>query len=83
MHFTTGGSFLLRFYFVADTDTTLIINDPSGNWVCSDDVFGTLNPGIDFGTPEGGIYDIWIGTIAAESPIEGTLHVTELQDNHP
>jgi hypothetical protein len=82
VHYTAGSSSLLRFYFIADGDTTLIINDPSESWFCSDDVFGTLNPGIDYSQPAGGVYDIWVGSVSGEF-IQGTLHVTELDSNHP
>jgi hypothetical protein len=84
VHYTAGGSALLRFYFVADTnaDPTLIINDASGNWFCSDDTFDTLNPGIDYSEPVSGEYDVWVGSISGEF-FPGTLYVTELDSNHP
>jgi hypothetical protein len=80
--YTAGSAEVLRFYFIADSDTSLIINDPSGNWFCSDDTFGTLNPGIDYAAPEGGTYDVWVGSISGDF-VSGTLFVTELTSNHP
>jgi hypothetical protein len=80
--YTAGSASVLRFYFIADRDTSLIINDPSGNWFCSDDTFDTLNPGIDYAQPEGGTYDVWVGSISGDL-ISGTLFVTELTSNHP
>src|SRR5688572_3449644 len=80
----TSGSSMLRFYFVAEGDTTMVINDPNGDWYCSDDTFGTTQPSIDFVSPSSGTYDIWIGSYSSEERISGSLHVTELlDDNHP
>ena len=83
----TAASSSLRFYFVADTvgdDTTLIISDPTGNWVCGDDSYGTRNPTVDFtGTAPDGVYDIWIGSYSAGAGVTGTFYVTELDANHP
>lgn len=77
-----GSSTLLRFYFISDADTTLIINDANGVWHCADDTFGTLNPTLDFASPPAGAYDIWVGTIRGDI-VQGTLQVTELASNHP
>lgn len=45
-------------------DTTLVVNDPEGNWHCNDDAsfLGNSNPGIAFSEPLSGVYDIWVGT---------------------
>jgi hypothetical protein len=77
-----GSSSLLRFYFISDADTTLVINDANGIWHCADDTFDTLNPTLDFAGPVAGEYDVWVGTISGEIS-QGTLNVTELPDNHP
>jgi hypothetical protein len=83
----TASTSSLRFYFVADTvgdDTTLIISDPSGNWVCGDDSYSTRNPTVDFtGTAPSGVYDVWIGSYTAGEGVHGTFYVTELDSNHP
>jgi hypothetical protein len=83
----TAASSSLRFYFVADNagdDTTLIINDPSGNWYCGDDSYGTADPTVDFtGAAPSGTYDIWIGSYDAGTYHDGTLNITELDSNHP
>lgn len=80
--YASGTATLLRFYFDADEDTTLIINDPAGEWVCNDDAYG-FDPSIDFDSPAGGTYDIWVGSFAQGTIHAGTLSVTELSDNHP
>jgi hypothetical protein len=85
-HYTVNGHSLLRIYFIADTpgdDATLIVNDASGDWHCSDDAYGTSNPSIDFNSPEQGWYDIWIGSYSARDYIAGTLYITELDSKHP
>jgi S1-C subfamily serine protease len=60
----TSGTYALGIYVVGDIDTTLVINDPSGNWVCNDDFGGRggVNPGVVFRNPAGGTYDIWVGS---------------------
>jgi hypothetical protein len=64
-------------------DTTLVINDPNGRWICNDD-FGEstgTNPGISFSTPDDGKYDIWVGVYSSDDfPGSGggvVLFVTE------
>jgi hypothetical protein len=86
VHYTAGLLSMLRFYFVADAgagDPTLIINDTTSNWLCSDDSFGGSNPSIEFSSPESGWYDIWIGSYQSGEFIPGTLFITELDSNHP
>jgi hypothetical protein len=78
---------LLRFYFIGSADATLIVNDPSGSWVCDDDSYGWVNPTVDFTNPgsltEPVQYDIWVGTYFPAASVTGTLYITELDSNHP
>jgi hypothetical protein len=84
VNFGGTGSNLLRIYFVgANGDSTMIVNDPYGNYYCVDDSFGTVNPTIDFNHPAGGSYDVWIGSNATNTTIMGTLYLTEASGNHP
>ena len=83
VNYTAGAFPLLRFYFVGSSDTTMIINSPSGSYTCVDDSFNTLNPTIDFNSPSPGRYDIWIGSFATGGGGGGTLFVTENSGNHP
>jgi hypothetical protein len=78
-----GFSSFLRFYFEGNGDTTLIVNDPTGNWLCGDDSYGTLNPTIDINDPDSGRYDIWVGSYTSGATVSGTLSITELDGNHP
>ncbi len=79
-----GSGSLLRFYFVGSNgDATMVVNDPYGNFYCVDDLFGTVNPTIDFNNPAGGAYDIWIGSYATNTSVSGTIYITENSGNHP
>jgi hypothetical protein len=81
-----AGDTLLRFYFIPDdpgADTVLVVNDPSNNWYCADDSYGTVHPTVDFDPSQRGFYDIWAAIYADGSPVSGTLYITELDGNHP
>ena len=56
-----SGRYVLSFYAVSNSDTLLLVNDPSGRWYCNDD-FSGLNPGMMFNNPMSGQWDIWAGT---------------------
>jgi len=81
--YTSGAFSTLRFYFIGNGDTTMIINTPTASYTCIDDSFGTLNPTIDFNSPSSGRYDIWIGSYNSGVYVTGTLSVTEVTSNHP
>jgi hypothetical protein len=83
VNYTAGAFPTLRFYFIGINDSTMVINTPSGSYVCVDDSFGTLNPTIDFNSPSSGRYDVWIGSYADGIFVSGTLYVTENTGNHP
>ena len=83
VNYTSGAFPTLRFYFIGSGDTTMVINAPNGNFYCIDDSFGTLNPTIDFNSPSGGRYDVWIGSYASGAFVSGSLYVTENTGNHP
>ena len=73
----TGGSFSeINFSAQSNADTTLIVNDPNGDWYCDDDSGGDLNPLVQL-TPVSGQYDIWVGTFGS-STAQATLAVSEL-----
>ncbi|MGX6648145.1 hypothetical protein ACWCOP_09405 [Maricaulaceae bacterium MS644] len=73
----TGGSFSeINFSARSNADTTLIVNDPNGQWFCDDDSGEGLNPLVEL-TPISGQYDIWVGTFGS-STAQATLAVSEL-----
>ena len=68
----------LSIYVHADDDTTLLVNDASGRWHCSDDFEGS-NPAIILDNPGSGHYNIWIGTYEpSEAGVDATVYVSEL-----
>jgi len=77
----TGGTNDLRLAFEVDqpgNDTVLIINTPSGDWVCNDDAHNdTLNPMVWLrGQPEGQ-FDIWVATYRSGNLVQGKLSISE------
>ena len=74
----TSGQFPLIVSALSESDTTLIISDPDGNWICDDDSGGGLNPEIMFDDPMSGQYDIWVGTYSAGTPADATLSISEI-----
>jgi len=74
----TAGSYELNIYAKSSTDVTLVVNQPDGTWICSDDANGT-NPHIELNNPQSGNYNIWIGTYRATSDLpESVLYISEL-----
>lgn len=80
VNWTAGsGALPLVFSVASDSDTTLVINDAQGNWVCDDDGGNNgLNPAITFTNPPSGQYDIWVGTYGQDGLQASVLHVSEL-----
>ena len=71
----------LGFFVTSDVDTTLVINDPSGDWHCNDDfdTAGGTNAGLNFSRPEAGVYDIWVGSYSEDDTFtSANLYITEL-----
>ena len=76
---TTG----LRMFFLAsdgahDGDTTLLIKQPDGTWLCNDDAAdGAGDPLVVLANPAQGRYQVWVGSYRQGREINGTLYVTE------
>ena len=63
----------------SEADTTLVINDAGGAWLCDDDSGnGGLNPAITIADAPSGQYDIWVGTFAGGGLQPSVLNVSEL-----
>lgn len=76
--YTQGsGQFPLYISAVSQADTTIVINDPQGNWHCNDDLEG-LNPGVVFQRPSFGLYNIWIGTLERGPTQPATVRISEV-----
>lgn len=50
-----------------DCDTTLLVNDSTGQWQFNDDANGTLQPSLRLANAPSGQYDIWVGTFGSQS----------------
>lgn len=81
----TSATAFLRVYVTSDQgeDTTLLINDGAGGWHCNDDSFGGRNPSVEIPNAPPGQYDIWVGSYQQGVQAHGTLHITEIESNHP
>lgn len=80
VNFTAGGAGLpLIFSASSEADTTLVINDAGGNWVCDDDGGNEgLNPAVTFTSPASGQYDVWVGSYAEGDYPSAVLNVSEV-----
>ncbi len=75
----TAGAFPLYISANSDSDTVLVVNDPSGNWICNDDGAEGLNAGIEFSRPASGLYNIWVGRFGTQGEfIPAQLNISEL-----
>jgi hypothetical protein len=74
----SSGSLPLYIYATSESDTTLVVRAPDGLWYCDDDSNGGLNPQVTFLKPQGGQYDIWVGTYASADYRPATLYVSEV-----
>ncbi len=73
----TAGSSSLYIYARSGSDVTLLVNDPAGNWHCSDDWDGT-DPMVQFDNPRSGNYNVWVGTYSSGTTQPATLHFSEI-----
>jgi len=64
----------------SQSDTTLIVNSPDGEWHCNDDFEGNFDPVLAFEEPQSGLYNIWVGTYGATTTLpEATLRISEVE----
>lgn len=80
VNWTAGsGQLPLIFSVASDADTTLVINDAGGAWICDDDGGNEgMNPSISIQNAPTGQYDVWVGTYAQGELQDSTLHVSEV-----
>jgi hypothetical protein len=74
----TEGDYLLRFMFAGEGDTSLVVSAPDGSWHCDDDGGGLYQPLVEFGSPMGGQYDIWVAVVNEGEVLSGTLYISEM-----
>lgn len=75
-----GSADNLRIFFIPEGgngDTTLIVNDPNGDWHSNDDAGEGLHPMVGFSNAQSGRYDIWVGSYSRGERVPGTLYITE------
>jgi hypothetical protein len=71
----------LRVFFYSDSDSTLVIQQPDGSFVCADDAAdNVLDPEITFTAPMTGAYKLWIGSFDENQLIPGLLVITARPD---
>jgi hypothetical protein len=77
LDFTNSGGPLV-FSVESDVDTSLVINNATGDWVCDDDSGNDFNARVEIPNATSGIYDIWVGVYSeAENFAEATLNITQ------
>lgn len=72
-----GATFPLTIYADSTEDLVLVINLPSGRWICNDDFSGT-NPAVRIDNPQSGNYNIFVGTFEPGRQANATVGITEL-----
>jgi len=77
LYYTVSGGRDLYIYVDGDEDTTLLVNQPDGSWICDDDGYGNSNPILAIPKAPGGLYDIWVGTYG-DDLTDATLYITEV-----
>ena len=77
LYYTTSGGSGLYIYAEGEGDTMLLINTPSGSWVCDDDSHGDLDPVVFLSGAADGLYNIWVGSFSNENH-SATLFVSEI-----
>jgi hypothetical protein len=76
-----GAVDFLRIFFYSDSDSTLVIQQPDGDYVCADDVDeNVLDAELVTEQPAAGTYKIWVGSYEANQLIPGLLVITARPD---
>lgn len=88
VNWTTGDSVSsLRVFFVSEEDTTLVVQTPSGEYLCNDDAniegAEAFSPAVDILETEDGVYNIWVGTFNADENAPGYVMLTERAETYP
>ena len=77
-----AGSLPMNIYSVSQTDLTLTVRLPNGQWLCNDDSQG-FNPAVTVSPAQSGSYDIWVGTYAQGVTPDAMLYISELAPEWP
>ena len=80
LNYVAGDVFPLIISTMSSDDTTLVINQPDGSWICDDDSGEDFNASVNIASPMTGQYDIWVGSFFGDSQ-PATLSISELASN--
>lgn len=80
LNYVAGDVFPLIISTMSSDDTTLVINQPDGSWICDDDSGENFNASVTMETPMTGQYDIWVGSFFGDNQ-PATLSISELYSN--
>jgi len=78
INYTAQPGVALTIRVSSSADTTLVVNNPRGEWYCNDDLGSSTNPGVVYRTPLSGTYDVWVGTFGT-TPAPAQISITELE----
>lgn len=67
----------------AAADTTLVVRDPNGVYLCNDDGGLNLNPELFISEPVVGRYEIWVGSFASGEAAQASLFIAEARSAGP
>jgi len=72
-----GESDFVEAFFYSDHDPVLVVETPSGDYLCNDDANDLLlDPVLQLDNPEQGRYNIWVGSYAPNQLLPGLLVLT-------
>ncbi len=77
LYYQAGNVFPLIISANSSDDTTLVINQPNGSWVCDDDSGNGSNASVTISSPMSGQYDIYVGSYFGNSE-PSTLRISEV-----
>lgn len=68
-----------RIFFISDQDSTLMIQNPDGSYLCNDDSVDH-DPAIEVMPGGAGTYLVWVGSFDGQTNPAGYLMLTEVYD---
>jgi hypothetical protein len=72
-----GEADFAEFFYLSDHDPVMVIETPSGEFLCNDDANEQLlDPVIELPNPEQGVYNVWVGTFDEGQRFPGILVIT-------
>ena len=76
-----GDADFVEAFYLSDHDPVMVIETPSGEFLCADDANEVLlDPVIEITDPEQGVYNIWVGTFDEGQRFPGVLVITTRQE---